>query len=822
MEGIEQWKTEAQQWLRQGIEYAHQIPPTQLYAAVAVLLFTTLLLLIIRLLKRTKSNTIVLSGLSGSGKTVLFYQLRDGSSHQGTVTSMEPNEGTFLLHSESAKKGKIKPVHVVDVPGHSRLRPKLDEFLPQAAGIVFVVDALEFLPNLSAVTEYLYDILTKASVVKRKLPVLICCNKTDKVTAHTKEFIRKQLEKEIEKLRVSRSGVSDADIANDYALGIPGEVFSFSQCINKVTVGEASGLTGDISQPTDCLKNSRKMQGTTCTLLEQSGGEEDKNENEIQVEISHLKLCKELKCSRPTMRLAQSKSFISELPSQQIPGLCHRSAEVNFEGRPRSQRANQKRENVEMSPLSLILLYLPSLAVLVDGKSPSYDWTVSFSHLAPLALPKQVIVINDQFPGPLLNATTNDVLNINERAANEKEFVARWSAGDELSDTTWPKLDIQFSTAGGYGPIRVNNREVIPLPFPQPHGDIDVLIGDWYSADHRNPIGILINGRGPNETVFKFKPGATYRLRISNVGLKTSFNFRIQDHLMLLVETEGSYTAQQTYRSLDIHVGQSYSVLVTAKNQTCGKSYYMVASSRLTDAELLGVGVIRYPNSDDFPSGPLPSGPQLHDYFYSIEQARSIRWNLSAGAARPNPQGSYHYGRINVSRTIVLRNGEMADYFELESSRTGNFPDTPTDNGISTLGASVINANYREFYHLVFENPTPYLQTWHLDGYNFFVVGMESGTSSWEEDMKATYNLNDAVFRSTVQVYPSGWTAVMVMLDNQGLWNLRSQDAERWYLGQELYVRVRGIGEEDPSTIPVRDEVPIPENAILCGGISGL
>lgn len=254
MEGIEQWKTEAQQWLQQGIEYAHQIPRTQLYAAVAVLLFTTLLLLTIRLLKRTKSNTIVLSGLSGSGKTVLFYQLRDGSSHQGTVTSMEPNEGTFLLHSESAKKGKIKPVHVVDVPGHSRLRPKLDEFLPQAAGIVFVVDALEFLPNLSAVTEYLYDILTKASVVKRKLPVLICCNKTDKVTAHTKEFIRKQLEKEIEKLRVSRSGVSDADIANDYTLGIPGEVFSFSQCINKVTIGEASGLTGEISQVEEFIR----------------------------------------------------------------------------------------------------------------------------------------------------------------------------------------------------------------------------------------------------------------------------------------------------------------------------------------------------------------------------------------------------------------------------------------------------------------------------------------------------------------------------------------------------------------------------------------
>ena len=44
---------------------------------------------------------------------------------------------------------------------------------------------------------YLYDILSKSTVVKKKIPVLICCNKTDKLTAHTKGFIRKQLEKEM-------------------------------------------------------------------------------------------------------------------------------------------------------------------------------------------------------------------------------------------------------------------------------------------------------------------------------------------------------------------------------------------------------------------------------------------------------------------------------------------------------------------------------------------------------------------------------------------------------------------------------------------------
>nr|KJB25221.1 hypothetical protein B456_004G181700 [Gossypium raimondii] len=180
--------------------------------------------------------------------TLFPCQLRDGSSHQGTVTSMEPNEGTFVLNSESNKKGKIKSIHLVDVPGHSRLRPKLDEFLPQAAGIVFVVDAVEFLPSCPSVSEYLYDILTKASVVKKKIPVLICCNKSDKVTAHTKEFIRKQIEKEIEKLRASRSAISAADISNDVTLGVSGEVFSFTQCRNAVTVADASGLKGEVAQ----------------------------------------------------------------------------------------------------------------------------------------------------------------------------------------------------------------------------------------------------------------------------------------------------------------------------------------------------------------------------------------------------------------------------------------------------------------------------------------------------------------------------------------------------------------------------------------------
>uniref|UniRef100_A0A1D1XM01 Signal recognition particle receptor subunit beta n=1 Tax=Anthurium amnicola TaxID=1678845 RepID=A0A1D1XM01_9ARAE len=252
LQRVEQWMHDVEQWVRQQ-------PVEQLYAALAVLLLTIALLLLGRLFKRTKSNTIVLAGLSGSGKTVLFYQLRDGSFHHGTVTSMEPNDDCFILHSESEKKNKIKPVRIVDVPGHPRLRTKLDDFLPQAAGIVFVVDALDFLPSCRAIAEYLYDILTKADVVKKKIPVLILCNKADKVTAHSKEFIKKQLEKEIDKLRTSRTGLSTADITNEYTLGEQGETFSFVQCHNKVSVADASGLMGETSQLEQFIREHVKL-----------------------------------------------------------------------------------------------------------------------------------------------------------------------------------------------------------------------------------------------------------------------------------------------------------------------------------------------------------------------------------------------------------------------------------------------------------------------------------------------------------------------------------------------------------------------------------
>lgn len=121
-----------------------------------------------------------------------------------------------------------------------------------------------------------------------------------------------------------------------------------------------------------------------------------------------------------------------------------------------------------------------------------------------------------------------------------------------------------------------------------------------------------------------YRTGKTYRFRISNVGLSTSINFRIQGHKMLLVEVEGTHTLQNTYSSLDIHLGQSYSVLVTADQPP--QDYYVVVSTRFTSQVLTATSFLHYSNSGGIVPGPPPGGPTTQ-IDWSLNEARSIRYS---------------------------------------------------------------------------------------------------------------------------------------------------------------------------------------------------
>ncbi|CAN0902555.1 Monocopper oxidase-like protein SKS1 [Linum grandiflorum] len=549
------------------------------------------------------------------------------------------------------------------------------------------------------------------------------------------------------------------------------------------------------------------------------------------------------------------------------------------------------------SLLALICIALFSHRCFAADPVVSYEFKLSYITASPLGVPQQVIAVNGQFPGPLLNATTNNNVIVNVvnhldegllitwpgiqmrrdswedgvRGTNcpirpKRNFTYTFQVKDQIGSFFYfPSLNLQRA-AGGFGPIIINNRNVIAIPFPKPDADIIVLIGDWYTQSHSAlrtaldsgkelgmPDGVLINGKGPfkyNSSVpdgikyetFNVEPGRTYRFRVHNVGTSTSLNFRIEGHNMVLAETEGHYTIQQNYTNFDIHVGQSYSFLVTM-DQNATSDYYIVASARYVNESVwqrvTGVAILHYSNSQGPATGPLPEAPSdIYNQWSAMNQPKSIRQNTTASGARPNPQGSYRYGTINVTDTYILRslppvsiNGKqratlngisfqnpdtpirLADVRKVKGVYKLDFPNKPL-NRRPVIDTSVINATYKGFIEIILQNNDTKLQSFHMDGYSFFVVGMDMGI--WSESKRDQYNKWDAISRSTVEVYPGGWTAVYVSLDNTGVWNLRVENLDRWYLGQETYLKVVNP-EENGET-----EMLPPDNVVYCGALQKL
>ncbi|XP_057500611.1 L-ascorbate oxidase homolog [Actinidia eriantha] len=525
----------------------------------------------------------------------------------------------------------------------------------------------------------------------------------------------------------------------------------------------------------------------------------------------------------------------------------------------------------------LVALALLSVSLVkAEDAYRDYTWTVTYGTASPLGVPQQVILINGQFPGPRLDVITNENLLINVINKLDDPFLLTWNGikqrknswqdgvlgtncpippnsnftykfqtKDQIGTYTYFPSTIMHKAAGGFGGLNVYARSVIPVPYPKPAQDFTLLIGDWFKTSHKAlqqyldsgkslpfPDGILINGQ--THSTFSGDQGKTYMFRISNVGLSTSFNFRIEGHIMKLVEVEGSHVIQNTYDSLDVHAGQSLSILVTLDQPV--KDYYIVASTRFTKQVLMAAAVLHYTNSQTPVSGPLPAGP-TYEIHWSMEQARTLRRNLTANAARPNPQGSFHYGNITTTKTFVFANSaplingkqryavnrvsyinsdtplKLADYFNIPGVFSMDSIQSIPSEGPAFLATSVVPVSLHDFIEVIFQNNENAMQSWHLDGYDFWVAGYGSG--QWTSDSRKAYNLHDTLTRHTAQVYPNSWTAILVSLDNQGMWNMRSAIWERQYLGNQFYLRVFNAIHS------LANEYDMPTNVLLCGKAIG-
>jgi signal recognition particle receptor subunit beta len=121
-------------------------------------------------------NTVLIVGEMDSGKTALFFRIRDSSNTiRPTVTSMKEN--TCQIGSAT----------LLDFPGHGSLRHRLSAFFSATRAVIFVVDSSR--EDLQSTTELFSEVASNADIVRRRVPILIVNNAIKKPAAEEQEIM---------------------------------------------------------------------------------------------------------------------------------------------------------------------------------------------------------------------------------------------------------------------------------------------------------------------------------------------------------------------------------------------------------------------------------------------------------------------------------------------------------------------------------------------------------------------------------------------------------------------------------------------------------
>lgn len=230
-------------------------------ASIIITIFFGFILLLSKIVSKqiSKGDTVLILGGIGSGKTSLYYQLFTGKFRE-THTSMKENIGTPKLNQTDGPK--IPSYRYVDFPGHKSQRTRLSTYFSQTRAIVFLIDVGDN-ENYRSTGQYLFSLMTDAILYKKKVPLLIAFNKTDKETdPDNGDWLscKKKLLEDLEKCRTGALGgissLGDTDDLSSVELGIPGKKFQFAHSPLPIKFGSVATKISKISPILEFLAQS--------------------------------------------------------------------------------------------------------------------------------------------------------------------------------------------------------------------------------------------------------------------------------------------------------------------------------------------------------------------------------------------------------------------------------------------------------------------------------------------------------------------------------------------------------------------------------------
>ncbi|XBI48483.1 hypothetical protein VPH35_112206 [Triticum aestivum] len=266
-----------------------------------------------------------------------------------------------------------------------------------------------------------------------------------------------------------------------------------------------------------------------------------------------------------------------------------------------------------------------------------YDFYIREANYTRLCSEKTILTVNGEFPGPTIFARKGDVVLVNVHNQGHQNVTIHWHGVDqprnpwsdgpayitqcpiqpgntftyriifsEEEGTLWWHAHSDFDRATVHGAIVIHPWRGAAYPFPKPHREIPIILGEWWNRDVGQMLAEALSSGGDfqpsdantingqpgdlfpcsSDTTFKLpvEHGKTYMLRIINAALTNEFFFAIAGHRLTVVGTDAAYTKQFIVDHVFIGPGQTKTVLL---NTDGGRSnhtrYYMAARPYATN-----------------------------------------------------------------------------------------------------------------------------------------------------------------------------------------------------------------------------------------------
>ncbi|KAL2021622.1 hypothetical protein VTK56DRAFT_6975 [Thermocarpiscus australiensis] len=425
--------------------------------------------------------------------------------------------------------------------------------------------------------------------------------------------------------------------------------------------------------------------------------------------------------------------------------------------------------------------------------------------IAPYGYQKNSILINGQFPGPLIEANWGDTIQVTVRNGlkdpeegtsihwhgllqNNSPFTYTFTA--DSYGTSWYHSHFSAQYAdGAFGPIVIHGPQTEPYDVDYYHRNYTDINTAIFNSDFNvvsvPAVNTLINGRnnydcslkdpGDNTpcrsdaglATFKFQRGKKHLLRIVNAGSSALQTFSIDGHNMTVIANDFGPVVPYQVQYLKLGVGQRTDVIVETRADEKENFFLRSQSPDRPCANTIQPNVTAIAYFDD--PGAVPKNNPWPSFRASIQDCENEPLEktvpLYPQPAPANPAATY---MVNMT---LSQNATGSWLFQMNGSAfRGNY-----NHPILLLTSiRMILYNHNERSHPM-----------HLHGHNYYVEAIGHTSDLWDGRVARPANPQ----RRDTQIVPAfGYMVISFETDNPGAWAFHCHVA--WHVATGLYMTV--------------------------------